>query len=368
MSSNHKLRILYLSLEFSRWRRARQWSYATNLGLEEGLLACGVQVLTITTPWFSRAQEICAKKKFDQVWIEIVHNDLEETFLEWVASLSPIRIGMITESLTYSSDVHEKEPTLEERKHKVERRLKYMTHALVCDEKDVGYLKTSSRVLAMWWTPAVPKRFIKRQRKLASLPYGIFIGSVYGERSKIIQNPELKELMIHQQSPEHGTPYPFFFDKMHGALYHFLKSRLPGTKLLFLFYLHFLRAIRQRCFSLWLEALQNGCAVICLPHYVKTYTGRVVEGMAAHMPVITPDIPDRPRNRALFEDGVEILLYPENDPIYLANHIRRILSDPGFSQRIVEKACRKINNFHTCEKRVQQILNWVETGEEPVYA
>src|SRR3972149_745367 len=196
MSSNHKLRILYLSLEFSRWRRARQWSYATNLGLEEGLLACGVQVLTITTPWFSRAQEICAKKKFDQVWIEIVHNDLEETFLEWVASLSPIRIGMITESLTYSSDVHEKEPTLEERKHKVERRLNYMTHALVCDEKDVGYLKTSSRVLAMWWTPAVPKRFIKRQRKLASLPYGIFIGSVYGERSKIIQNPELKELMI----------------------------------------------------------------------------------------------------------------------------------------------------------------------------
>ncbi len=84
--------------------------------------------------------------------------------------------------------------------------------------------------------------------------------------------------------------------------------------------------------------------------------------------MISWEIPGRPRNKALFEDDEQILLYSKNDPSQLAAHIRRILAEPDFAQRIAENARRKLLSFHTMEKRVQQILDWVETGRVPTYS
>lgn len=136
MNSHARLQVLLIELEFPTWRKARHWSYTSQLGMEEGLRASGVECLTLTTPWLSRSQAICAGKRFDQVWVEVVHNDLDDTFLEVVASVAPVRIGMMAEFLDYSSDVYAFAPHLKERRFAVEKRLKYLTHVLAGDEED----------------------------------------------------------------------------------------------------------------------------------------------------------------------------------------------------------------------------------------
>ena len=365
MNSHAKLRVLLIELEFTTWRTARHWSYASQLGIEEGLRANGVEYFTITTPWLSQAQKICIGKHFDQVWIEIVHYDYNKAFLEWVAGLAPVRIGLMAESLEYYPEEYAVFPILKERRNKVEGRFKYITHVVAGDEKDVDNINRRGQVPAFWWPQAVPERFICKQATMGLNRYAVFSGALYGERSSWIECPDLKGLLVHLPSSEHASVYPVLFDKLHGAIRRFLRSGLPGQNSVLPVYLYFLRCIRRRCFALWLEEMRTGCAVVNLPHYVKSYPGRVVEAMAGGQPVISWEISNRPRTKALFEDGVEILLY--SNPTELAAQIQRVLSNPDFGQRIAENARRKLMCFHTIEKRVQQILNWVEAGELPTY-
>jgi len=358
--------VLLIHLEFPTWYQARHWSYASQLGIEEGFHANGVEYLTITTPWLCRAREICAGKYFDQVWLEIVHTHLDEVFLEWVSGLAPVRIGLMAESLTYDPREYTHWSDLKERQHKVENRLKYVTHVLAIDEKDANEINTRRLARAMWWPQAVPERFISEQAMIAAKNYAVFSGSVYGERQSWLEHPDLEGLIVRQAPFDSTTIYPTLFDTLHDKVSRLLNGRLSGQSGIILrAYLFSLRRIRRQCFALWLRQLRTGCAVVNLPHFLKAYSGRVIEGMAAGRPVISWDIPDRPQNKALFEDGSEILLYPKNNPGRLADHIRRILSDPELGQRIALNARRKLRRFHTIEKRVQQILNWVETGDEP---
>ena len=130
-------------------------------------------------------------------------------------------------------------------------------------------------------------------------------------------------------------------------------------------YLNAVRRIRKRSYVRWLRGLQSGVAVVNLPHFVKSYTPRVIEGMAAGRPVLSWEIPNRPRSKAMFEDGQEILLF--NTPDELADHIQRLQSDAVLAQTITENARRRIRQFHTTDKRVRQILDWIESGKEPTY-
>lgn len=367
MNTHNKLRILLLLLEFPTWYRASHLSYGAQLGLAAGLRANGVKHLTITTPWFLRAQEICAGKKFDQVWIEIVHNDVDEAFLQWVATLAPVRIGLIGESLEYHPEEYATCSELEGRKEKVERRLKYVTHVLACDEKDVDDLNARKLVPALWWPQAVPARCICEREETVQRKCGVFSGSFYGERANWLEYPELKGLLVHQPSPEHATVYPVLFGKLHGAVRRFMRSGFPINNGILSLYLNCLLYIRRQCFALWLEGMRMGCAVVNLPHFVKAYPGRVVEAVAAGRPVISWEIPDRPQNRALFEDDKEILVYPGNDPMQLAAQIEHIVSDPDLAKRITTNARRKLRRFHTIERRIRQILDWVATGDTPIY-
>ena len=104
-----KLRVLLVQIELPGWRQARQWSYDMQLGFEEGLSANNVDFLTLTSTWFSHAREICAGRKFDQVWInDVAHlgccEDVTEQGVEWLANLAPICFGIITETTRYSAE------------------------------------------------------------------------------------------------------------------------------------------------------------------------------------------------------------------------------------------------------------------------
>lgn len=146
--------VLFINLEFTRWKRGRHLSYAAQLGLEEGLAANGVDYFTLPTTWIKRAKGILAGRKFDQVWLELVHTDLNEDFYKWLSALAPVRVGFLLESAEYSADEYKRHPFLKGRTDLIRRRLNFMTHLVACDERDA---ENFSRVIpSFWWPQAVP--------------------------------------------------------------------------------------------------------------------------------------------------------------------------------------------------------------------
>ncbi|MDI6761905.1 MAG: glycosyltransferase [Thermodesulfobacteriota bacterium] len=372
-----KVKVLLIELEFQTWARARSWSYIAQLGIEEGFQANGLEYLTIpaihelfpSSPgsWLRHAQKICAGKHFDQVWVEIVHSSLDETFLEWLATLAPVRVGFLPESIEYTPEEYVLAPNLRGRKSLVEKRFKYLTHVLAGDEKDAEDINSRGLAQAMWWPGAVPERFICEQNRRPPNNHAIFCGALYGERAVWLERPDLRGLFVYLAPPEDATDYPKQFDELNRAASAHLNDGLPVNESFLSAYLDSLRRIRREVFALWLEGLQTGCAVVNLPHYVKSYAGRVFEAMAAGRPVISWEVPNRPRNKALFDDGREILLFNKKDPSQLASHIQRLQNEPDFSRVIAENASRKLRRFHTIENRIRQVLDWIETGKEPDY-
>jgi len=367
MQAHPKMRVLLLVKEFTNWRvEARHWSYTAQLGFEEGLRAHGIQVVSITSPWSSCARKICAGRKFDQVWVDAVHAPLDDDMLEWVAGLAPVRVAFLGESLEYTPEECKIQPLFVPRKQLVEQRMKYFTHAGAVDERDAENINAKRLASAILWPIAVPLRFI-RERKAAPLHQAaVFSGALYGNRAGWLDIPKLKGLLVKQPSSEQGTPYPFLFNALQWVVPRYLRRVGIAETTAFGAYLWALRHIRRQCFARWQHGMQTGVAVINLPSMVKAYASRVVEAMAVECPVISWEIPDRPRTKMLFEDGNEILLYQE--PGQLADHIQHILKEPGFGQRVGANALRKVRQFHTMEKRVGQMLSWIEKGEAPVYS
>ena len=358
-------RVLLMPLEFDTWRRACHWSYVNQLGLEDGLKANHAQCFTLLSPWLKRAPEILAGKKFDQVWVEIVHQDLEEPFLESLKGLAPVRMAIIAESLEY----HPSEiGILKDRKAKVLKRLDYFTHVLVVDEKDAVTINQLGKCKALWWPPAIPERFLSRisiEGKLQKPAF--FSGAVYGKRIEFLDSASLKDYLSRKPSPD-GKFYPFIFDWAHKFTRLFIKLGIPGASFFYFIYYQAVRRVKEQCFRRWLSALTDGCAVVNLPHMVKAYPGRVIEAMAAGQPVISWKIPQRPLTEKLFQEQEEILFFDTDAPDALARQIKRVQAEPGLFERLAKNAQRKIRNAHSMKRRVGQILAWIENGEAPHYA
>lgn len=369
--------ILFISLEFSSWQHARSWSYTAHLGLEEGFAANGVDCLTIPTyadgtptdvkSWLSRAKQLCEGRIFDQVWVEVVHTGLDESFLNWLETIAPVRVGLVAESLQYQPEAYLEAPHLRERRIQVEKRLRHMTHALTVDEADAEDLSSRGVVKALWWVSAVPERFIGEYPEPPRLGSATFCGALYGKRTSWLEHPELRSLLVKQDAPEDGTPYPALFEELHRVAGAYLANGAPIDSRHHAAFMSPLRRVRQEIFNLWIKGLQDGVAVVNLPSFFQGYAGRVFEGMAAGRPVITWEIPNRPRTNALFTDDAEILLFPGDSPEALTEHIRHIQRDPAFANRIAAAARRKLWRHHTVEKRIRQIMHWIETGVEPSY-
>ena len=163
-------KILFITLEFSRWQQGRSWSYQANYGFEEGFAANGISFITLPAiceyspndpaSWLSHLKAICDGKQFEQVWIEVVHNNLDDTILSYIATLAPVRLAIIGESLRYPDEVYVHAPNLKNRQAKVVHRLKYMTHALVGDEQDAEWLNSRGIIKAIWWVGGIPEKDI----------------------------------------------------------------------------------------------------------------------------------------------------------------------------------------------------------------
>lgn len=374
---SRRMNILYIPTEFSTWHAARSWSYSVQLAMEEGFKACGCNVITLPAirglsaempaSWLRHASGLLKNHTFDQVWIELVHNNPGEHFLEWLRDIAPIRVALIGESLDYDDAAIRLHPHLAHRRAVVEARLSYMTHALFADECDAELAEKNGVARGLWWPQAVPERCITIPTDPPATSSALFAGIAYGQREKWLSDPVLAGLIEKVRSSEHGTYLPHLFDAVQSAALKQLEEGfVPEMEHLNL-YVDMLRQIRRLCFDHWLSTLQRGSAVINLPSFMKAYAGRVVEGMAAGRPVISWRVPDRPHIDGLFVSGTEILHYSASMPAELAAQIRYIIENPEAGRHIAEAARIKLSLHHTVEKRVRQIMAWLKDGSKPDY-
>lgn len=370
--------VLLIPLEFASWARARSWSYtAGGLAIEDGLRANGADCTVIPAlcrepgtampAWLAHAKELVAGQRFDQVWVWLVHYPYEASFLEWLAGLAPIRVGLIMESLLYAPDVYRQYPHLQARAAMVDAQLRYLTHVLAMDERDADRLNEAGHVKAQFWPSAVPIRFVRSEWVPPTRSVGGFYGDAYGERQAWLSLPALRELLVHASPAEEGTDLSGRFDVLHREVDERMRAGWCPDPEALAAYVADWRRIREEIFRHWLQCLANWSAIVNLPSLFQSYPGRVVEAMAAGRPAISWAIPDRPRTAALFRDGEEILLYPKDRPAVLADHLRRLGQDQDYARAIAVAARAGLLQAHTAEFRTWQILSWIQDGvERPV--
>ncbi|MBS0182814.1 MAG: glycosyltransferase [Nitrospira sp.] len=368
-----KPQILLVQLEFGTWDRARAWSYLGNFAVEDGLRANGCECVTIpalcdipdSSPlsWLHHAKDLLADRRFDQVWVWLVHNRYSDAFLGWLTELAPVRVGLIMESLRYSEEDCRRWPHLRERAGIVERQVKYMTHVLAADEHDAEMLNQAGSVRAVFWPSAVPSRFISATIERPSRRESAFYGELYGERKAWLGISGLKDLLIHPPSAEAATELPQLFNALHQQMSERLQSGWRPNLAALTEYVSLWRRLREAIFVNWLASLKSWSAIVNLPSLFQSYAGRVVEAMAAGRPVISWKIPNRPRTQELFKDGQEILLYPKDHPAALKEHVERIARDSDYARNIATAARAELLRSHTAEARARQWLDWIETGQ-----
>ena len=371
-----KPKILLLTLEFPQWQDAAKFTYECNFGLEEGLKAKGVELTTIPIffhganfsglKWLEVVREQLRGKHYDQVWFEVAHSTYPADFREFLVTLAPVRLGFQLESTEFHP--LENPTATQSRIARFTDNHAMATHLVMVDEADCARFNGEGARPAFWWAGGyIPKRYIATAPQPATKAPAEFHGTLYGERAKWLAYPELSGLLAQGYSLEGTTLYPAQWDRLNQKLAVGLQENVPISGEMFFSCIDFIRTARRETYPLWLKSLAHGTAVVNLPQFGKAYSSRVPQGLAAGRPVVSWDIVDRPRTRALFESGKELLLYSQDEPAELAEHIRRLQTDRGFGQMLARNALAKMKRFHTTEKFVEDVLSWLEIGTEPEY-
>ena len=342
------VQILYLPLEFESWFSAKKLAYPVGVGMIEGFYNNDIQHLTIpmlynTDIWLSHIKAIVGDRKFDQVWVEVVHSIIPTPILEWIATLAPIRVGFIIESLTIAPGEFKDNPIGTQRRvFNLKSKLPYLTHAIVCDGRDIAKLN----IPTMLYSPSIPKQLIRKPHSTNNKP--IFYGTPYGDR-KAWLNLLGDRITVNPSSQEDVGYLPVIFENF------FLQRYQPSD------YPDFFRrwySNRQSLYAVWINCIHelDGCAMIGLPHRTEVDSGRNIENMAAGKPVISFLL-----NNDLtptFEDGKNILYYKDMDG--LIKCIDKLQKDPDLRFRLAEAAGKNILENYTTEIQVKRILEFIK--------
>jgi len=334
--------ILYLPLEFNRYFSAKKFPYPLGIGMVEGFK--DVQHITIPATyhadmWLKHVKDIVGDNKFDQVWLEVVHSQMSDEFLNWLTTIASVRVGFIVESLTIAPDEFISNSIGTRRRiDNMHQKLPYLTHIVVCDERD---LKTFNKPTMLGIT-SIPERFIKQPSGTAD--NGIFYGTLYGTRQEWVSALEHK-LTINPSSAEDETIFPQMFDELFG------RQQSNYDK----FYKNWFE-IRQSVYSVWINHLNklDGCCFLNLPHRTDILSSRVIEGMAAGKPTISPKMNNNVD--LLFTHNEDILYY--NDYIEVLDFMDELINDSDFRFSIAENARANLLENHTTKIRVEEILKF----------
>lgn len=370
--------ILLLQLEFPTWAAARPWTYSANFAVQEGLSANGATCVTVpamagnpcSSPasWVCHARKVLAGRRFDQVWLWLIHTPLDPATLEWVAELAPVRVGVLMESLRYDEEDYVWAPQLRLRQAQLEAQLPYLTHVLAPDEQDAADLNARKQTNALWWPPMVPERFIVTPAAPPTQSHAVFHGTPYGRRQDWVGHASLRNRLHCATTAQSLTRHQQLFDQLQQTGVRYLGEGHAVSEAALLDYVQALQTIRLAEFTEWMGQLPQWPAIVNLPSLAKFYGGRVIEAMAAGRPVISWNIPDHPRNLNLFEPDKDLLLFQQDNPGALAQQIDRVLHDRPFAESLARQAQDTIRRHHTAERRLQATLDWIRSGKEPDYA
>ena len=123
-------KILFVAVDFSRWKYARSWSYPTYFSFSCELVKQGVNVDYFTfivsqrDSWIEaqnkNIQRVLDNSKYDEVWCEAVHTPWTMQTLAQLYKAAPVRVAFVCESLNYPESVYLHHPELRNRKITVE--------------------------------------------------------------------------------------------------------------------------------------------------------------------------------------------------------------------------------------------------------
>jgi hypothetical protein len=364
-------RALLIMLEFQGWEQARPLSYTGQFAIEDGLRANGIETVVVpmiggtpsssTRSWAFHAPRLI-REKFDFVLIWLVHTEYDQAFWDWVKSIAPIQIGFVIECMTYDQELCEIDERYAHRAEYVLNQLQHCTHALVSDEIDEITINESSPGKALWFPFCVPKSAIVDTIVASQSPHAAFHGVIYQTRAQWLQGLELRNRLMFPPVGDHGTNFGSRFGELNYSMLNYLEHSVPTDRFYLERHVNMLRKIRVEIFDHWLLELQRWGAVVNLPSMAKCYGGRVGEAMAVGRPVLTWEIPNRPRTAALFEDNQEILRFPIDKPQIFLEQLDFIRDNPDARSKIALRAQEKIRQFHTAEVRMRQVLDWISSS------
>jgi len=355
------MNILYLPLEFPNFYSAKKLTYPVGVGLVEGFKGMSFTVVPSfynSDLWLQYLNQIVMGQEFNQVWIEVVHSKMSKETLDFIASLAPVIVGFMIESLTMHPDEYIASPEgAKNRDDNLAMKLPYLTHAVVTDERDLNF----STVPTTFEVASVPESMIdpNLNKKAMDSDKIIFYGTTYGQRQKWVDLLGDKALVNPQGGLEDNsgvsqrfqTVTQSAFTNMHG------KGAIPIG-----FYKKFCDDwlnIRKIMYRNWMNILWGieGYGVLNPPHRTSVLSSRVIESMAAGKIVFS----SRMYNGAdfLFKNKQDILLYESAEELLdLVNFIRE-----DDKQKIAQNAINTVLENHTTEKLVQRVLKFVEENK-----
>ena len=346
----------------------------TTFALEEALAARSESCTTLPSfeeipphaphAWPYHAPRVLGEARFDHAWIWLGRTPFDESFLGWLASVAPVRIGVLMQPLDYPADVYRRSPHLLAHRSAIQEQLRHLTHVLVCDEVDAVSSSVRLGVPAMW-LPAMAGACTATAA--AAETHGqraaVLVDDASGAASPAMSPPIAGGLGRLDFAAHTGSLNARFAALQREQLT--LLAAGPATSASLERYVASRRSIRAALADQRSRAFgQAGIAVTLAPD-VNAYPGAVLECMAAGVPVVCRDIPYRPRNRALFVPERHIRLFGISDQASLARHLRDLGHDRALAQSQADAALALVQREHTAGRRVDQLFEWLATGRVP---
>jgi glycosyl transferase family 1 len=370
-------KVLLLQLELMTWERARPLTYAAQFAIEDSLIAMGADVITVPAfeeipcrdggNWLSRLECLCGDETFDMAWLWVPHSHLDDRMLAWLSARAPVRVGFLIESLHYTAGELEENGTLRQYSQQITTTLPYLTHLLTVDEVDGAELNGLRGVRALWCPATVSRRALAIEPRRPDDSRAAFSGSTYGDRSASLADARLQPLLAHAQGPEERLGLAAAYDRLMLGMYAYLAGGGRADRQELNRWVGAWRTLRRAICDAYASSLMHWSGAVALPSLVKSYAGRVTEAMAVGRPVIAAEIAARPRNRALFEDGQDILLFDAARPDDLRGRLEQLAASPDLAARLTRRARARIEAFHTTELRIEQVVAWIDEGALPDY-
>lgn len=379
--------ILLVLLEFDNWEQGRSWSYTGSYAFKDGFERNGHRCFLLPAihgrlpnaedSFIKHAPALFAGQQFDEAWIWGNHASYDDNFWAWLKEVAPVRVGVALESLNHTPLELEALPFLQKRQNDVFACLQHCTHAVAIDEADVAEIETRFDIPAVQNVFMVPEHFVRDDpapdHDMASfIGAAYFIGPAYDfpkakllPRNQYLADPRLMPLMNrpHFQLPERGSATLARFEQLQQEM----TARLRDGQLEprhFAAYCEELPRLRADIFAMLLQGFRLGMASVSLPTLAKSYSGRVVEAMAACVPSVSWRPPQRPECGHWFREDEEVVLFDSIEQ--LVNKLERLRREPDWRAQLVRQGRQAVLERFSSRNICRQYSEWIATGSPPV--